>query len=67
MFTDYEILVQKMDQENKEIICIGDFNCDWLPPETSETKNLSDLANSCQLVDTRLDQADYQSAFEFNK
>ena len=55
MFTDYEILVQKMDQENKEIICIGGFNCDWLPPEKSETKNLSDLANSCQLVNTRLD------------
>ena len=30
VFTDYEILMQKMDHENKEIICIGDFNCDWL-------------------------------------
>ena len=39
-----EILVQKMDYENKEIICIGDFTCDWLSPEKSETKKLSDFA-----------------------
>ena len=44
-FTDYEILIQKMDHENKEIICIGDFYCDWLSPEKSETKKLSNLAN----------------------
>ena len=33
VFTDYEILMQKMDHENKEIICISNFNCDWLSPE----------------------------------
>ena len=49
VFTDYEILMQKMDHENKEIICIGDFNCDWLSPEESETKKLSELANMFQL------------------
>ena len=49
VFTDYEILMQKMDHENKEIICIGDFNCDWLSPEKSETKKLSELANMFQL------------------
>ena len=52
VFTDYElrnILVQKMDCENKEIICIGDFTCDWLSPEKSETKKLSDFANMFQL------------------
>ena len=41
VFTDYEILVQKMDNENKEIICISDFNCDCLSPQKSETKNYS--------------------------
>ena len=45
----YEILMQMMDHENKEIICIGDFNCDWLSPEKSETKKLSELANMFQL------------------
>ena len=49
VFTDYEILMQKMDHENKEIICIGDFNCDCLSPEKSETKKLSELANMFQL------------------
>ena len=39
VFTDYEILMQKMDHENKEIICIGDFNCDWLSPEKVRLKN----------------------------
>ena len=49
IFIDYELIIQKMDHENKEIICIGDFNCDWLSPEKSETKKLSDLANIFQL------------------
>ena len=31
------------------IICIGDFNYDWLSPEKSETKKLSELANMFQL------------------
>ena len=22
--------IEKMDSEDKEFICIGDFNCDWL-------------------------------------
>ena len=29
VFIDYQLIVQEMDHENKEIICIGDFNCDW--------------------------------------
>ncbi len=49
IFIDYELIIQKMDHENKEIICIGDFNCDWLSPEKSETKKLFDLANMFQL------------------
>ena len=49
VFVDYELIVQKMDHENKEIIFIGDFNCDWLSPEKNETKKLFDLANMFQL------------------
>ena len=49
VFTDYKILMQKMDHENKEIICIGGFNCDWLSPEKTDTKKLSQVANMFQL------------------
>ena len=30
LFEDYEICIKKMDAEDKEPICIGDFNCDCL-------------------------------------
>ena len=41
-FSDYEQCLQKiaMDYENKEIICIGDFNCDYFQPDKNETKQL---------------------------
>ena len=39
VFTDYEILMQKMDHENKEIICIGDFNCDCCHQKKVRLKN----------------------------
>ena len=29
LFSAYEKLIEKLDSENKEIILIGDFNCDW--------------------------------------
>ena len=37
------------DYENKEIICIGDFNCDYLQPDKKETKRLTYLAKMFQL------------------
>ena len=43
-FNDYELYLQKMDCENKEIICIGDFNCDYLQPDKNETQRLLYLA-----------------------
>ena len=49
VFIDYELVVQKMDHENKEIICIDDFNCDWLSPEKNKIKKSFDLANKFQL------------------
>lgn len=33
LFEDYYICIQKMDAEDKEMACIGDFNCDWLSIE----------------------------------
>ena len=49
VFIDYKLIAQKMDHENKGIICISDFNCDWLFPEKNETKKIFDLANVFQL------------------
>ena len=35
IFDDYESVLQKLDAENVEMICIGDFNCDWLKSGSS--------------------------------
>ena len=45
---EYEQGVQKIDYENKEIICIGDFNCDWLVPDKNETKKIIHLTKMFQ-------------------
>ena len=34
LFDDYESILQKLDAENVEVICIGDFNCDWFKQGT---------------------------------
>jgi endonuclease/exonuclease/phosphatase family metal-dependent hydrolase len=44
-----------MDSENKEIISIGDFNCDWLQPDKIETRRLSHLARMYQ-IDQMIDE-----------
>ena len=44
LFEDYKICIQKMDAEDKETICIGDFNCDWLlRKRQSHTNRLVEL------------------------
>ena len=48
-FDEYEQCIQKIDSENMEIICIGDFHCDWLQPDKIETRRLSHLARMYQL------------------
>ena len=35
IFEKIEILMQNLDQENKEVIILGDFNCDLLSSTTS--------------------------------
>ena len=34
LFDDYESILQKLDAENVEVICIGDFNGDWFKQGT---------------------------------
>ena len=52
LFSDYEECITKMDYENKEVITIGDFNCDWnnLGERTisPQTKRIVDLAQTFQ-------------------
>ncbi len=44
IFDDYEKVLEKMDAEDLEVICIGDFNCDWSRQGTqSHTDKLKDM------------------------
>ncbi|CAB4001610.1 Transposon Ty3-G Gag-Pol poly [Paramuricea clavata] len=47
----FEIFLQNIDTENKEIIITGDFNIDLMPSETenSKAKRLKELLNTYQL------------------
>ena len=52
IFNNYEELVKKMDSENKEVILIGDFNCDWSQivnnNANSQTKKFVELTKTLQ-------------------
>ena len=52
IFNNYEELVKKMDFENKEVILIGDFNCDWSQivnnNANSQTEKLFELTKTLQ-------------------
>ena len=51
VFANFEECVKKMDMENKEIILVGDFNCDWDPEKNRiswQTDYLKDIANTYQ-------------------
>ena len=47
----FEIFLQRIDQENKEIIITGDFNLDLMPSdiENSNIKRLKEMLNTYQL------------------
>jgi hypothetical protein len=53
LFNNYEDLITKMDSENKEVILIGDFNCDWSRlinhKANVQTNKLAELAVTFQL------------------
>ena len=52
MFDEFEKCIQKMNFEDKEIICLGDFNCDWFQlalTTSSVTKKLFKLTEVYQL------------------
>jgi exonuclease III len=52
LFNNYEDLITKMDSENKEVILIGDFNCDWSRlinnKANVQTNKLAELAGTFQ-------------------
>ena len=52
LFNNYEDLITKMDSENKEVILIGDFNCDWSSlinnKANVQTNKLAELAETFQ-------------------
>ena len=44
LFDGYESILQKLDAENVEVICISDFNCDWFKQGTqSHVDKLKDV------------------------
>ena len=50
-FANFEDCLKKMDAENKEIILIGDYNCNWDPNHSNrsaQTGKLKDLATRYQ-------------------
>ena len=50
VFDDYEKCLQTLDLEELEIVCTGDFNCDWFHQnERIQTKKLVELTETLQL------------------
>jgi exonuclease III len=54
LFDDYENVLEKIDAENVEVICIGDFNCDWskqgMQSHTDKLKDMIELYQFEQLI-----------------
>ena len=58
LFSAYEKLIEKLDSENKEIILIGDFNCDWtgvksgtMKPQTNKLHEITEAFQFEQMID----------------
>ena len=51
LFEKIETLFQNLDNERKELILVGDLNCDFIKnAANNQTKRLIDLINVCQLI-----------------
>ena len=57
-FSAYERLIEKLDSENKEIILIGDFNCDWtgvksgiMQPQTNKLHEITEAFQFEQMIE----------------
>ena len=54
-FTSFENLLQTIDNENKEILILGDLNCDLLKPNlnhpTNKLRSLFEIYQLTQLID----------------
>ena len=52
LFNIYEDLITRMDSENKEVVLIGDFNCDWTRlinnRSNAQTNKLAEIAKTLQ-------------------
>ena len=58
LFSAYEKLIEKLDSENKEIILIGDFNCDWtgvksgtMKPQTNKLHEITEAFQFEQMIE----------------
>ncbi len=52
LFDSYEDIVKNMDIEDKEMVLVGDFNCDWSLENSNsnpQKTRLVDIANLFQL------------------
>ena len=56
LFQHFENLIGKVDTENTEHIILGDFNCDFMPDccdsNYNELRNISDIYNLTQLIES---------------
>ena len=46
LFKPIESLLMSIDQENKECIIVGDFNCDLLKPDENNQKHIRRIHRS---------------------
>ena len=58
LFNGYENLIEKLDSENKEIILIGDLNCDWtgvksdtMKPQTNKLHEITEAFQLEQMIE----------------
>ena len=58
LFSAYEKLIEKLDSANKEIILIGDFNCDWtgvksgtMKPQTNKLHEITEAFQFEQMIE----------------
>ena len=50
LFNEYDVFLQKCESENKELIVIGDINCDVMKsPPDAHTQQLNFLSSLYQL------------------
>ena len=68
LFNIYEDLITRMDSENKEVVLIGDFNCDWTRlinnRSNAQTNKLAEIAKTLQFEQLITNQHELQLQLE---